>query len=280
LAPEDFDQWVSPKGREAELNGKLLPQIALPTTLSAAEYGRDIGVTDTQRRVKHLYRYDAVVPQSILLDPDLAAATPARLWSATGIKMMSDAIELVYSKRSHPVLEPLCLQAVRWFATYLPRSFDVNPVVAVDARMHCQLAAWMTLFGTHNAGTCTALGAALRHQLGGALGMPHGEATCVMLPHLILFNAPAVPDGYLRLAEALDVHVPGQSRDDRVQAVASRIRSLAQELGMPTRLGALGATITDLPHIAHHALEEPAADFNPRTVLDAQELIALLEAAL
>lgn len=277
---ESFDGYVSIGGRENELDGRLLPQVALPTTLSGAEYGRDIGITNAQLRKKELYRYDAVVPRSIMLDPQLAAATPARLWSSTGIKVMSDAIEQVYSRRSHAVLDALCLQAIRWFALYLPLSFGPDPALSADARMHCQLASWMALFGTHNAGTGVALGGALRHQLGGMLRIAHGEASCVMLPHLLLFNLDAVPDGYLRLAEALGVTAPGQTLQQRGHALAGRIRALVSELGLPNRLGPLGVTEGDLAHLATHALEEPAAGFNPRPVRDAQELVGLLRAAL
>ena len=199
---------------------KCLPHIALPTTLSGAEYSRDIGITNETLRKKEIFRFDAVSPQSILLDPQLTMATPHRLWAATGVKVMSDAIEQLYSKSSHPVIDSLCLAAIRSFAINLPLSLERRAgctSARLNARLHCQIASWQSLFGMHNAGTRVGIGGALRHQLGGMSRIPHGEATCVMLPHLLRYNFPAVPDRYRALAEALQVGV----REDTDEAPGS-----------------------------------------------------------
>jgi len=158
----DFDRYARSSRGSIGLDGKMLPHVALPTTLSGAEYSCDIGITNALLRKKEIFRYDSLAPRSILLDPLLTSATPARLWSATGIKVMSDAIEQLYSKASHPVIDALCISAIRWFSRYLPRTAHPDTVARTDARLRCQIASWKALFGMHNAGTRVGLGGALR----------------------------------------------------------------------------------------------------------------------
>ena len=275
----DFDRWTQEAHPSSKLDDAVLPHVALPTTLSGAEYSRDIGVTDEVLRKKQIFRYDAVSPQSILLDPQLTAATPARLWAATGVKVMSDAIEQLYSRSSHPVIDALCVAAVRAFSAELPHSFDADEHRRMRARLRCQLASWQTLFGMHNAGTRVGIGGALRHQLGGMFRIPHGEATCVMLPHLLRYNFQAVPDRYAALAEALQI-ADGGNDQDRIEAIVAHVGKLIDALGLPTRLAPLGVTRDDLPALAAHVMEERSLAFNPRPVASAREIVELLEAAL
>jgi len=264
----------------SQLQAKVLPHIALPTTLSGAEYSPNIGMTNEALRKKEIFRYDALSPQSVLLDPQLTSATPPRLWAATGVKVMSDAIEQLYSKASHPVIDSLCLGAIRSFSTQLPLALEAAGAAGLNARLHCQIAAWQSMFGMHNAGTRVGIGGALRHQLGGMFRIPHGEATCVMLPQLLRYNFPAVPDRYRRLAEALQVGSQAGSDEARLEAVVACVRDLIVRLGLPLRLEPLGVKGADLAAMAAHVMEESSLAFNPRPVASAAEIVRILEAAL
>src|SRR3989442_4796418 len=68
--------------------------LALPTTLSGAEFSHFYGVTYTQefeggspaRTFKRSFVEAAVTPTVVILDPRLTVATPDALWSSSGIK--------------------------------------------------------------------------------------------------------------------------------------------------------------------------------------------------
>ncbi len=276
----DFEGFKGKSEVQKTLRDTPLPHIALPTTLSGAEYSRDIGITNATLRKKEIFRYDAISPQSILLDPVLTTATPQRLWAATGVKVMSDAIEQLYSRASHPIIEALTLAAIRGFSTYLPMSEDKDPDIRLNARLRCQVSSWMTLFGFHNAGTNVGLGGGLRHQLGGMARIPHGEATCVMLPHVLAFNAPAIPDGYEKLAVALGLDVKTLPKDQWTAGVVARVREVVQALGLPDRLEPLGMKRADIEKMASYVMQEAALQFNPRQVKDQREVVELLQAAM
>jgi alcohol dehydrogenase class IV len=113
--------------------------------------------------------------------------------------------------------------------------------------------------------------AALRHQLGGALGVPHGEASTIVLPHVVDWNADTVPGPLGRAATAL-------GRSDAT-ALVERIAELIAELGLPPRLRDVGVERDSFPRLAELVLADGALATNPRPVTGPDDVIAVLEAA-
>jgi alcohol dehydrogenase class IV len=255
-----------------------IPHVALPTTLSGGEYTGVIGITDVATRRKDLFSDDRLSPTTILLDPQLTNATPRRLWAASGVKTMSDAIEQIYSTKGHPMVEALCVRAIEWFHRYLPVADSTDPEIRRDARLRCQIASWMAIAGANNAGTVGGIGASLRHQLGPMYGIPHGEAMGVVLPHVIEFNAKAIRDDYALLARALGVN--GGSGSQRTAAIIQAITAFIASLGLPDRLELLGVNRTDLPTVAKHVMQDFATLTNPRLVENEAQVIGILERAM
>jgi len=120
---------------------QALPQIALPTTLSASEFTPAGGMTDEKTRVKKA-RVDArIIPRVVILDPELTRATPPWLWASTGVKALDHALEVLWAHRPHPLTDALALEAIRLLVRHLPASLDPEDL---EARGRCQQAAWMS----------------------------------------------------------------------------------------------------------------------------------------
>ncbi|KAG6903037.1 hypothetical protein C0995_007470 [Termitomyces sp. Mi166 len=67
--------------QQKETGGPTLSQIAIPTTLSAAEYSIGAGYTDDEGN-KVAVSSQSLAPAGIILDAELTLATPDRLWLA------------------------------------------------------------------------------------------------------------------------------------------------------------------------------------------------------
>ena len=65
----------------------VMPHIAVPTTLSAAEFSHVAGMTDEKLNRKTGFRDLRMVPRSIFLDPELTIPTPGWLWASSGIEV-------------------------------------------------------------------------------------------------------------------------------------------------------------------------------------------------
>ena len=210
------------------------PHIALPTTLSGAEFTAAAGITDPTGR-KRAYVDPALAPRWVLLDPELTRATPPDLWAATGMKALADTIEVLCSQRATPMSDAVAVSSLAMLDADLPRS-AADPD-DMSARGRCQVAVAMTLLQLVGVGV--GMVAALRHQLGGALGVPHGVASTIVLPHVVRWNADVASRPLGRAAAALGRTDPA--------AVVERIEQLIAELDLPHRLRDVGVERDSFP---------------------------------
>lgn len=256
-----------------ELPGTPPPIIAIPTTLSGAEFTGVAGVTDSIRGVKDLLVSAALTPVTIMLDPALTVHTPAVLWHASGIRGVDHVVEGVYSKTHHLVADSALLGALAIFANDLAHTSE-HPE-DLDARERCQLAAMMALMYLPNVGMGLSHG--LGHQLGGRFGVIHGVTSCILLPHVMAYNRPVSAERQALLAPALGV---AQSSDPTATAaaVAEAVARLIGAVDVPTRLRDVGVTTDSFADIAEEALGDVVIAGNPRNPTH-DEVVALLNAA-
>ncbi|TAG26621.1 MAG: iron-containing alcohol dehydrogenase, partial [Rhodobacterales bacterium] len=115
----------------------------------------------------------------------------------------------------------------------------------------------------------TAAGHALAYPLGTRLKLPHGLANAIIFPHVLAFNAPAVPEKTARIAEGL-----GLKGDLRLAA-----QHWCQQLGVKMRLSENGARPDQLAGWAAeaHAIRR-LMDNNPRD-MSVAEVEAIYRAA-
>jgi maleylacetate reductase len=186
--------------------GHRLVHIAIPTTLSGAEYADHFGVTDTTNGVatKRTFIRRDVTAVAVILDPELAVATPSPLWAGTAVKALDHAIEgLLCSTATRPVLDELAQVGIRGLAANLGRSLDPANLAR---RQLCQIAAWQCYFAP--ASLTLGLSHRIGHVLGGTYGVPHGITSAMTLPAVMRAMADAAPGQLATVARALDPSVP------------------------------------------------------------------------
>ena len=120
---------------------------------------------------------------------------------------------------------------------------------------------------------------AMSHQVGGLLDLPHGVLNAVLLPHVIRFNAQAAPERFVPLAAAGGVRIEGVPAGEVALLLAERVRGLADEVGVPKRLAALGVSQDMLPQLARTTLKDACLTTNPREA-GVGDIEALFRAAL
>jgi maleylacetate reductase len=185
-----------------------LPIIAVPTTYSGSEATAIWGLSDGEQ--KFTGKDARVLPRTIVYDPELTLALPAAVSAASGMNAIAHCVEGFWVADRTPFLMALASDALRRFATHLPRVVADGSDRA--ARAECLVAAWL-------AGVVLASGTALQHKLAhvlGGLGLPHAETHAIILPHVTRFNLAAAADAHTRLAAALG----GEGADRLAQMLA------------------------------------------------------------
>lgn len=241
--------------------------ISVPTTLSAAEFTQYAGVTDERTGVKDAFHHPDLAPDAVILDPEVTLATPEKLWLSTGLRAIDHAIETWCAPRAAPYGDATALYAAKLLAAALPRTRQAPG--DVDARLSCQIGAWMSIQGA-TVGVSHGASHGIGHALSAVTGMSHGITSSIMLPHVLRFNAQTDAARQAVLAEAMGA--AGRPLSDVVAGIVG-------ELGLPSRLSDEGVTRDQLPDIAAAALANPRVKANARPLRTQAEMMEILQAA-
>lgn len=199
-----------------------LPILAVPTTYAGSEMTPVWGVTAAARKTTG--RDIAVLPKTVLYDPELTLSLPTSITVSSAFNALAHCVEALYARGANPITSLIAVEGVRALGAGL------GPVVADP---HDRAARTDLLYGAYLAGGAfAAAGSGLHHTichvLGGAFDLPHAQTHAVVLPHVAAFNEAAVPD-LRRAAAALDS-----------DSVADGLARLTAATGAPTSLRELG----------------------------------------
>ncbi len=243
-----------------------LRMVAIPTTLSAAEFSHSAGVTDVQRGLKQSYRHPLAVPVAVVLDPEATRDTPLELLLSTGMRAMDHAVERWCAARPQPLADALARHAMSELAQALP-AVRADPA-DLAARARCQSAMWLSIL-PQGSGVPVGASHGIGYILGAAWGVPHGITSCVMLPAVLAWNEP--------VDHGRQAFVTGVLRGGGSAGAA--MRAFVRALGLPARLRELGIAREALPAIAARYDGSGPIATNPRPVAGPAHVLEMLELA-
>ncbi len=242
-------------------------QICVPTTLSGGEHNARAGCTNSRLRVKQSYENRGIVPVTVILDPAPCVHTPEWLWLSTGIRAFDHAVETVCSLDANPYTDGTALHAIRVLGRGLAASKADGSDLA--ARLDCLVGAWLSMVGVVS-GVRMGGSHAIGHILGGTADVPHGYTSCVMLPHVLEYNASVNGDRQAMISEAL-----GRPGTPAGEAVADFIA----RLGLPRSLAEVGVGPGDFELIAKNTMNDAWTYSNPRKIAGPEDVMDILRTA-
>ncbi len=307
--PADFLDYVNPPiGKGMPVPGPLKPLIAIPTTAGTGSETTGVSIFDLSKmHAKTGIASRRLKPTLGLLDPENTRTLPPQVAAATGLDVLSHALEsytaLPYAERPHPekpALRPAyqgsnpisdvwSLQALRMVAQYLVRA--VEDPSDDEARANMLLAASYAGVGFGNAGvhlphgmsypvsgmvkSYRAPGYAVDHAI-----VPHGYSVVLNAPAVFRFTASANPERHLEGAQALGVDTSRCRREDAGRILSERITWFMERLKLPNGLRAIGYSSSDIPALVEGTLpQHRVTKLAPRPA-GPQELGRLFEDAL
>ena len=187
--------------RLASDDGRALPHIAVPTTLSVAELAAGAGYTDDAGD-KAGMRDPRQMVEVVIYDAELTLMTPLALWLSTGIRALDHAVEGFLADGEHPFNDVMALEAIRRLFDSLPRARNTPGDAGI--RTENQLAAWFSF--TLPAASASGLSHTMGKQIGARYGIPHGVTSCLLLPHVMRSLATRKPERAAKLPDADAVH--------------------------------------------------------------------------
>ncbi len=237
-----------------------LPIVAVPTTYAGSEATSVWGLTEGARKTTGTD--PRVLPRSIVYDAALTLTLPVPMSVASGLNALAHCVDSMWAPNADPINRAFATEGIRALRAGLP-AVAADPA-GLAGREQALYAAYLSATAFASAGS--GLHHKICHVLGGAFNLPHAQTHAVVLPYVLAFNAPAVPDAEQRIAAALGA---GQADDGLAQ--------LRRELSAPAALRDYGFAEADIPAAAE-AILPAVPPSNPRPVT-AADLRRLLQAA-
>jgi alcohol dehydrogenase class IV len=119
----------------------------------------------------------------------------------------------------------------------------------------------------------------MAHCVGALFNVPHGVGNSILLPHVMLFNLEECADCYTLVAAAMGLDVRGLSDLEAGKAAAEAVREMTQKIGLPQKLREVNVPENGLAEAAEMSMSDGCIIYNPRMVMEAEEVLEVYRAA-
>jgi aldehyde dehydrogenase (NAD+) len=253
-----------------------VPHIVVPTTAgTGSEVTSGAVVMDREQGQKVIIFEYFNTPRVALLDPRMTAKLPPPLTATTGMDAMTHAVESYVSQQRNPISDAAALHAIKLIAEYLPICVDNGSDLAARGQM--QVAALLAGWAFSNA--MVGLVHAMAHSLGAVCGIAHGLANGLLLPHVMKYNLEEVPELLADVARAMGADTAGMDSLNAGQVAVHEMKALSKRIGLSQRLRDLGVAVDTLKECSELSLSDGSIIYNPKIIMDAEEVFAVYEEA-
>jgi len=235
-------------GNLKQRNAKL---ICVPTTAgTGSEVSPNAILIDDADNQKKGIISPFLVPDVVILDPELTVSLPAPITAATGLDALTHCLEAYTNLFAHPFIDMYAYEGMRLIAANLIKA--VTDGSDEDART--QLAIGSLLGGFCLGPVNTAGVHALSYPLGSMFHLPHGLSNALLLPYVMEYNLPAAPKRYADVARALGCN-SGATDEETARNGIAKIREMIAQCGIPATLSAAGVNREAIPEMAEDAMK-------------------------
>jgi alcohol dehydrogenase class IV len=230
----------------------IAPIITVPTTAgTGSEVGR-AGVVineDTHRKV--IIFHPAMLPTTVISDPELTVGLPRMLTVGTGLDALSHSLEAICAPGFHPMSHGIGMEGCRLVLEHLPRV--VADPTDIESRGQMLAAASMGAVAFQKG-----LGAmhALAHPIGAEFDTHHGMTNAVVMPYVLEANRAAIEPTIDRLAAYVGI-------TGGFDGFLTHILETREAMDVPHTLVDLGVDAGAIDKIVAAAIEDPSASTNP-----------------
>ena len=253
--------------------------IAVPTTAgTGSEVTPFAVITDESSGVKYPLADYELMPNMAIVDADLMMNAPKSLTAASGIDVVTHAMEAYASMLATDYSDSMALGSLKIVFEYLPRAYDNGPNDPI-AREKMANAATMAGIAFANAflGVCHSMA----HKLGSFHHLPHGVANALMLDEVMRFNASQAPvkmgtfsqydhpHTLARYAQVADhLGIKGKNDAEKLENLIKAIDELKENIGIKKTIKDYGIDEKDfldrLDEMTEQAFDDQCTGANPR----------------
>jgi len=226
--------------------------IAIPTTAgTGSETGRASLIVDEDTYTKKIIFHPSILPDLVILDPELTISLPPHLTAATGMDALAHCLEAYCSEVYHPMAHGIAIEGVRIIKNNLVDAFKDPENLFARSQMLVSSPMGSTAFQK-------GLGAihSLSHPINAIHDLHHGLTNAIFMPYVIKFNQSVIEEKMERLSKYIELK--NQSFDGFLEWILD----LRKQLLIPHTLKELNVKF-DFDKLSKMALVDPSTPTNP-----------------
>ncbi len=252
--------------------------VAVPTSSgTGSEVTPFAVITDQETGIKYPLADYALTPNMAIVDTDNMMTQPKGLTAASGVDVLTHALEAYASLMATDYTDGLALKAMKNVFDYLPTAYrDGSNVEARNKMADASCMAGMA-FANAFLGVCHSMA----HKLGAYHHLPHGVANALLISLVVAYNAEECPRKMgtfpqyeyphtrARYAEcARFCGITGKDDAECVQKLIQKIEELKDAVGIKKTIGDYGIDETyfleTLDQMVEDAFDDQCTGANPR----------------
>ncbi|MBP3877465.1 MAG: bifunctional acetaldehyde-CoA/alcohol dehydrogenase [Lachnospiraceae bacterium] len=259
--------------------GKKAYFVAIPTSSgTGSEVTPFAIITDQTTGTKWPLADYELLPDMAIVDVDNMMNQPKGLTCASGIDVMTHAVEAYVSVMASDMTDGIALKATKLVFDYLPSAYE-NGAKDPVAREHMAMAS--TLAGQAFANAFLGLNHSMAHKLGAYHHIPHGIANALVLTYVMRYNANpaptkmgtfpqyAYPHALERYCEIARYNgIQGSTDEETFDLFIEKMEELKSAIGIPSSIQEYGVKEEDflatLDEMTENAFNDQCTGANPR----------------
>ena len=259
--------------------GKKAYFVAIPTSSgTGSEVTPFAIITDAQTGTKWPLADYELMPDMAIVDVDNMMNQPKGLTSASGIDVMTHALEAYVSVMASDMTDGIALKATKLVFDNLPEAYELG-AKAPRAREHMAMAS--TLAGEAFANAFLGLNHSMAHKLGAYHHIPHGVANALILTYVMRYNASETPTKMGTFPQYEYPHtlqrycdvaryngLSGKDDKKTFDMLIDKIEELKKTIGIPASIRDFGVKEEDflatLDEMTENAFNDQCTGANPR----------------
>lgn len=253
--------------------------VAIPTSSgTGSEVTPFAIITDEKTGTKYPLADYELLPNMAIVDTDNMMSQPKGLTSASGIDVMTHAIEAYVSMMATDFTDSLALKATKNVFDYLPRAYE-NGSTDVEARDKMATASCMA--GMAFANAFLGINHSMAHKLGAFHHLPHGVANALVLTNVMRYNASEKPTKMGTFSQYQHPHtlqryceiaryngIVGKNDKETFELLLQKLEELKKAIGIKASIAEYGVDekyfLETLDEMTEQAFNDQCTGANPR----------------
>lgn len=253
---------------------KQVKTVMIPTTCgTGSEATCNAIVAVPEKSVKVGIVNNAMIPDYVLLDPEMLRRLPPKIIAATGVDALAHAVECFTSNKATPLSDLFAMDGARRIFRNLVRAYREPD--AMDAKEEMLIGAFCG--GVAITGSGTTAVHALSYPLGGKFHIPHGISNAILFAPVMEVNREACRDRLAALCDGVFPEQAGRTPEEKSEYVIQAIREVVEAVEIPTDLRGFGVTREHMEFLVSSGSQQKRLLNNNRKELTLEDIRGIYE---